>query len=213
MLRRDVEDYVRGCDICLASKAIRHKPYGDLQSLLVPIHHWKNLLMDFITGLPILTDWKRDCYDSILVIVNWLIKMVHYKSVKVTINAPGFAEVIINMIVRYHGLLDSIVSDRKSLFTSKFWSLLCYFLGIKQKLSTAFYPQTDGQTKRQNNTMEAYFRAFVNFKQNDWANSYQWLSLLIITPRMLVPATLPLNSIADTILAFSIKKILISAQN
>ena len=125
--------------------------------------------MDFVTGLPISIDWKGDSYDSILVIVNRLTKMVYYKPVKVTINAPGLAKVIINVIVRHHGLSDSIVTDRGSLFTSKFWSFLCYFLGIKQRLSIAFHPQTDGQTERQNSTMEAYLRAFVNFEQNDWA--------------------------------------------
>ena len=55
-LRHDVDNYVKGCDVCLASKAVRHKPYGDLQSLLVPTHCWKDLLMDFVTGLPISTD-------------------------------------------------------------------------------------------------------------------------------------------------------------
>ena len=89
--------------------------------------------------------------------------MVHYKPVKVTINAPGLAEVIINMVVRHHGLPDSIITDRRSLFTSKFWLLLCYFIGIKRKLSTAFYPQTDKQIKKQNSIIEAYLRAFVNF--------------------------------------------------
>ena len=83
--------------------------------------------------------------------------MVHYEPVKVTIDTPGLAEVIIDVVVRYHGLPDLIVTDRGSLFTSKFWSSLCYFLGIKRKLLTAFYPQTDGQTERQNSTMEAYF--------------------------------------------------------
>ena len=168
-LRRDVEDYVKGCDVCLASKTVRHKPYGDLQSLPIPTHRWKDLSMDFVTGLPISTDWKGDSYDSILVIVDRLTKMVHYKSVKVTINAPGLAEVIINVVVQHHGLPDSIVTNQGSLFTSKFWSSLCYFLGIKRKLSTAFHPQTDGQTERQNSTMEAYLRAFVNIEQNDWA--------------------------------------------
>ena len=100
--------------------------------------------MDFVTGLPISTDWKGDSYNSILVIVNWLTKMVYYKPVKVTIDTPGLAEVIINVVVRHHGLPDSIITDQRSLFTSKFWSLLCYFFGINQKLSTAFYPQTDG---------------------------------------------------------------------
>ena len=95
--------------------------------------------------------------------------MVHYEPVKITIDAQKLAEVILDVVVRHHGLPDSIVSDRGSLFTSKFWSLLCYFLDIKKRLSIAFYPQTDSQTKRLNSTMEAYLRAFVNFEQNDWA--------------------------------------------
>lgn len=85
-----------------------------------------------------------------------LTKMVYYKPVKITINAPRLVEVIINVVVRHHGLSDLIVTDRGLLFTSKFWLSLCYFLEIKQKLSTAFYPQTDGQTKRQNSTIETY---------------------------------------------------------
>ena len=88
--------------------------------------------MDFITGLPVSIDWKKDNYNFILVIVNWLTKMVYYKLVKITLNAPGLAEVIIDVVVRHHGLPDLIVTDRGSLFTSKFWSSLCYFLGIKQ---------------------------------------------------------------------------------
>ena len=82
--------------------------------------------------------------------------MIYYKPVKVTIDAPGLAEVIIDMVVRHHGLSNSIVTDQKSLFPSKFLSLLYYFLGIKWKHSTVFYPQTDRQTKRQNSTIEAY---------------------------------------------------------
>ena len=95
--------------------------------------------------------------------------MVYYELVKLTIDSPGLAEVIIDVVVWYHGLSDSIDSDRDSVFTSKFWSSICYFLGIKQRLSTIFYPQTDGQRERQNITMEAYLRAFVNYKQNAWA--------------------------------------------
>ena len=82
--------------------------------------------------------------------------MVHYELVKITFDAPGLAEVIIDVVVRHHGLPDLIVTDQGFLFTSKFWSLLCYFLGIKRRLFTAFHPQTDGQTERQNSTMEAY---------------------------------------------------------
>ena len=104
--------------------------------------------MDFITGLPISTDWKRDSYNSILVIVNWLIKMIHYKLVKDIINALGLAKVIINVVVKHFGFPNSIVINRESLFTLKFWSLLCYFFDIKQRLSTVFYSQINSQTKR-----------------------------------------------------------------
>ena len=94
--------------------------------------------------------------------------MVHYEPVTVIIDAPGLAEVILDMVIQYYGLPNSIVTNRGLLFTSKFWSLLCYFLGIKQRLSNVFHPQRNGQIERQNNTMEAYLWAFVNFKQNDW---------------------------------------------
>ena len=167
--RHNVEAYVKSCDVCLASKAVCYKPYSDLQLLPVPTHQWKDLSMDFVTGLPVSIDWKGDSYDSILVIVDRLTKMVHYKPVKITLDGPGLAKVIIDVVVRHHNLPDSIITNWGSLFTSKFWSLLCYFLGIKQRLSIAFYPQTDGQTKRQNSIMEAYLRAVVNFEQNDWS--------------------------------------------
>ena len=88
-IRKDIEAYVKGCDICLGSKAVRHKPYKDVQSLPVPTHRWKDLAMDFVTRLPISTNWKDDSYDSILVIVDRLMKMVHYKPIKVTIDAMG----------------------------------------------------------------------------------------------------------------------------
>ena len=104
--------------------------------------------MDFVTKLPISTDWKDDSYDFILVIIDQLTKMVHYEPVKVTINTSGSAEVIIDIVVQHHDLPDSIISDCGVIITSKFWSSLYYFPGIKRRLSTAFYPQIDGQTER-----------------------------------------------------------------
>ena len=125
--------------------------------------------MDFVTGLPLSSDWKGNSYDSILVLFDRLTKVVHYEHVKVTINAPRRAKVIIDMVVWHHGLPDPIVTDKSPVFTSKFWLSLYYFLGVKRRLSNAFHPQKNGQIKRQNGTMEAYLRAFVNFEQNNWA--------------------------------------------
>ena len=147
-LRHNVKAYVKGCNICLASKTVRQKPYSNLQSLLIPTHWWKDLLMDFMTGLPISTNWKGDSYNFILIIVDSLTKIIYYKPVKITINAPGLAQVTIDIVVCYHDLPNSIVIDRNFLFTAKFWSSLCYLLGIKRRLSTAFHPQIDSQTER-----------------------------------------------------------------
>ena len=110
-LRADIEAYVKGCDVCIASKTVRHKSYGDLQSLPVLTHRWKDLSMDFVTGLPVSTNWKGRTYDSILIIVDWLTKMVHYEPVKPIIDAPGLAEVIIDVVVRHLGLPNLIVSN------------------------------------------------------------------------------------------------------
>ena len=86
--------------------------------------------MDFITGLPISANWKGNSYDSILVIVDRLTKIVYYILVKVTIDTPGLTEVIINVTVCYYRIPESIVTDQGLLFISKFWSSLYYFLGI-----------------------------------------------------------------------------------
>ena len=165
--KHNFEAYVKGCDVCLVSKAVRYKPYGDFQSLPVSTHQWNNILMAFVTGLPISTNWKKDNYDSILVIINRLIMMIYYNPVKITINAPGLAKIIIDLIIRHYGLPDSIMTDRGFLIISKFWSLLCSFFDIKRKLSIAFYSQIDTPTEPQNSTIETYFRVFVNFKQNN----------------------------------------------
>ena len=87
---------------------------------------------------------------------------------KITVNAHELAKVIIDVVIRHYGLPDLIVTNRGSFFSSKFWSLLCYFLGIKRKPFTTFYFWTDSQTEQQNSTMETYLQAFVNFEQNDW---------------------------------------------
>lgn len=76
--------------------------------------------MDFVTGLPVLTNKKGESNDSILIIIDWVIKIVYYKPVKVNINAPGLAEIILNVVIWYYDLSNSIVSNRSSLFTSKF---------------------------------------------------------------------------------------------
>ena len=78
-------------------------------------------------GLPMSTNWKGTSYDLILVVIDRLTKMIHYEPVQIPIDIPGLAKVFIDLVIRYHGLPNSIVSDRNSVFTSKFWSPRYHF--------------------------------------------------------------------------------------
>ena len=101
--------------------------------------------MDFIIGLPPSKCWSK-AYNSILVIMDWYTKMACYVMVQSDIDAPRLAAVFVQkFILAGPGVPDSIVSDRGSVFTSTFWSAVCYHLKVCRRLSTAFHPQTDSQ--------------------------------------------------------------------
>ena len=140
----DVEVYVKGCNGCLTLKIVWHKLYKNLQFLPIVTHCWKSFS---IICFPLLINWKSNRYDVIIVIVSQLIKIIYYKVVKITINVLGLLKIIINIVMRYHSLSKLIISNYNSLFPSKFQFLWYYFLGLKWKLSTACYPQIDGQMK------------------------------------------------------------------
>ena len=207
-LRRGVEANIKGYDVCLTLKAIRHKQYGDFQLLPVPTYRWKNLSIDFVTGLPISADWKDDNYDSILVIVDQLTKMVHYELFKVTIDASGLTKVIIDVVICHHGVLESIVTDWGLLFTSKFWSLLCYFLDIKKSYPL---PSTLKQTARPRDKTERWKHTSEHLSigsKTTRQGYYQWRSFSITTPRMPAPVIFFSSSIVATTPEFFSKRIL-----
>ena len=170
-MRQSVQEYCQSCSICRRSKAPRHKPHGQLQSLPIPKYKWADWSMDFVTGLPESMDWTGIKFDSILVVICRLTKMVHYIPCTKNVTAEDLADILIREVVRLHGLPDSIVTDRGSVFTSRYWDSLCYALKVARSLSTAFHPQTDGQTERQNSTMEQYLRAYCNFEQSNWVEN------------------------------------------
>ena len=138
-LCQDVKSYVRGYYVCLASKAICYKPYRDYQFLVISTHHGKNFSIGFVVSFLLLVEWKDNNYDAILVIIDQLTKIVYYKGVKTTIGVSELAEVIIDVVVIYHSLPESTISNRNFLFTLKFWFLLYYFLDIKRRLSITFH--------------------------------------------------------------------------
>jgi transposase InsO family protein len=164
---QEVKDYVKGCAICQSVASPRHRPYGKLNSLLIPSRPWSELTMDFITGLP-QTYFKGSIVDSILVIVDRYTKMALFFAVSITITSDQLAELFHNEVELKYGAPDGIVSDRGTVFTSKFWSNLCYLSHVKSRLSTAFHPQTDGQTERTNQVLEHYLRCFTDTEQTNW---------------------------------------------
>lgn len=83
--------------------------------------------------------------------------MVYYNFVKAIIHASSLTKLIINIVLRYHSLRNSIITNRELIFTFEFWLLLCYFFGIKQKLSALFYSLINSQIKKQNKIIKAYF--------------------------------------------------------
>ena len=144
-------------------KPVRHKPYGLLQPLPIPERPWGSISMDFITDLP-----KSGKFDSILVVADRLTKMSHFIACKKSTSAMETANLLIDNVFRFHGLPDDIISDRGPQFTSKFWKSINDIFGIKVKLSTAFHPESDGQTERINQVLEQYLRGYVNYLQDDW---------------------------------------------
>lgn len=165
---QDVDEYVRTCEICQLAKVRRHRPYGQLQPLPVPSRPSEGLSMDFITDLPP-SMLRGTIHDAILVIVDRFTKLSTFIPCKKSINAEELADLVTEKVFNIYGYPDSIVSDRGSLFTSGFWSELMYQFGIKRRLSTAFHPQTDGQTERLNQVLEHYLRCYTNQRQDDWS--------------------------------------------
>jgi hypothetical protein len=158
-----VKEYVSTCDVCQRSKIARHKPYGLLKPLPLAKRPWGAVTLDFVTDLPV-----AQGYDSIMVVVDRFTKMSHFIPCRKTCSAEDAASLYINSVYRLHGLPDELLSDRGTQFTSKFWRRLFELLGVHQKLSTAFHPQTDGQTERVNQVMEQYLRCYCDYKQLNW---------------------------------------------
>ena len=125
--------------------------------------------MDFITDLPLSSTYRSTTEDSILVVVDKLTKMAHYIPVRKTMSVADFIEVFVRDVVKHHGMPEVLVTDRDKLFTSEKWTSFCFHMRCRRNVSTAFHPQTDGQTERQNQSLEAYFCIFVDEQQEDWA--------------------------------------------
>lgn len=168
---QNVAQFCKNCRICRRSKASKEKYSGRLAPLPVPSRRWRDLSMDFVVDLPVSLDITGRQCKNILVVVDRLTKMKHFLPCD-SMTAESVADMFYHHIWKLHGLPSTVVSDRGPQFVSTFWRRLSQRLGIKANLSTAYHPQTDGQTEISNATMEQYLRCYVSYQQEDWAS---WL--------------------------------------
>jgi hypothetical protein len=160
----DIDQYVRNCNDCRRSTIPRDKTPGLLKPLPIPERPWQHVSVDFHAAP---TD--RDGYDTVMVFVDRFGKRPISLPCKKNIDAKGAARLYINYPFRIYGPPDTIVSDRGPQFISAFWDEFTRILGIKLKLSTAYHPQTDGQTEIVNQYLDQRLRPFVNYFQDNWS--------------------------------------------
>ncbi|KAL8451288.1 hypothetical protein Emag_002817 [Eimeria magna] len=168
-----VKRYVETCVRCQMSKAVTQKPAGLLHSLSIPAKRWDSISMDFITGLPLSTKGN----DAVMVVVDRLSKVAHFIPLPVSSTAADIAALFTREIVRLHGVPSSIVTDRDARFISQFWQHFTTQFEIRRCLSTAFHPQTNGQTELTNQTLERLLRSFIQLDQSQWENLLPALEL------------------------------------
>ena len=166
-MTREVEDYCRSCEVCCTNKSSNQLPAGLLKPLPIPDKPWDSVGIDFVGPLP----ESKDGYNYILVVIDRLTKMLKLRACKQTINAVDTGKLLLEMMLDVGRLPSSIVSDRDVRFTGAAWGQLWRGLGTELKMSTAYHPQTDGQTERMNRTMQTVLRSYAE-KQEEWV---EWL--------------------------------------
>src|SRR4051812_21631382 len=156
-MKRDVAEYISRCLTCQQVRAVRRHPAGLLQPLEVPEWKWEHVTMDFICGLP----HTRQKHEAVWVIVDRLTKSDHFLPMNMTDSYDRLSRLYVREIVRLHGVPASIVSDRDPRFTSHFWQSFQQALGTELRLSTAYHPQTDGQSERTIQILEDMLRSCI----------------------------------------------------
>ncbi|KAI3712403.1 hypothetical protein L1987_70959 [Smallanthus sonchifolius] len=163
-MKKDIALYVAKCLTCSKVKAEHQCPPGLLEQPEIPVWKWETLAMYFITKLP----RTSSGYDSIWVIIDRLTKSAHFLPIREDYRVEKLARIYIDEIVSRHGVPLNIISDRDARFTSQFWQSLQTALGTRLDLSTAYHPQTDGQTERTIQTLEDMLRACVIDFGGNW---------------------------------------------
>ena len=178
----DIEVFCRSCSVCATSKPQNGKPQGKLKTMPIPTRPWQYIDIDFVGPLPESSN-RTGGYDMICVIFDLLTSMVHLVPSRQTYCASDIAELIFDLVYKLHGLPERIISDRDSLFTSKFWKHLHRLLNTELRMSSAFHPQTDRATECANRTMTQIIRQCVSPNQKDWVTKLPAVEFAINSAR------------------------------
>jgi len=162
-----VQKFCESCTTCKRTKTTTQRPYGLLNPLEVPSAPWQTIGIDFVGPFPVSKNRYGE-FDTITVVVDHFTSMVHLIPSRDDYAAPDIAELVFQEVYRLHGLPEHIVSDRDVLFTSNFWTHLHELTGVGLRKSSAFHPESDGATERQNRTVGQMLRQCISPKQNDW---------------------------------------------
>ena len=160
---KEVKRYMEECDSCQRNKNCIEQLAGKLMPNSIPEKPWTHILVDFITKLPL-----AQGYDTILVVVDQLTKIVHFIPTTERTSAKGLARLFRDNVWKLHSLPKSIILDRGPQFVAGLIRELNKMLGIESKMFTVFYPQIDGQTKRVNQELKQYLRMLIDHRQEQW---------------------------------------------
>ncbi|KAL4386192.1 hypothetical protein GQ457_09G013260 [Hibiscus cannabinus] len=168
-MRKDVSNFVNACQTCQRMKNESLAPAGLLQPLPIPDQVFEDIAMDFITGLP-----KSNGKEVILVFVDRLTKYGHFFPLPRQFDSVLVAKVLVQGVIRLHGIPRSIVSDRDRVFISDVWKELARLQGTALRMSSTYHPQTDGQTEALNRCLEMYLRCLAADEPKTWENYLPW---------------------------------------
>ena len=170
-ISRDVADYVRSCIPCAAAKHSNQKPAGLLRPIPYPYRSWESISLDFVGPLPM----TKNHHNMILTVVDRFTKMAHYIATSANVTAEKTAHLVIEHVVKLHGLPESIISDRGPQFTSGLWKELWRRLLIDPRQTTAWHPQGNGQAESLNRVVQDGLRIHADLRRDDWD---EWLPLV-----------------------------------
>ncbi|XP_031479939.1 uncharacterized protein LOC116250456 [Nymphaea colorata] len=168
-MKSEVRGYVKACPVCQREKYEATKPPGHLNPLPIPDKPWEDVSMDFIDAMP-----RSEGKEAVLVVVDRLTKYSHFVALPKNYHGPMVAGVYQDHIGKLHGMPQTIVCDRDSIFMSAFWREYMKMAGTVINFSTAHHPQTDGQSEVVNRTLETYLRCFAGERPNTWIKFLSW---------------------------------------